>query len=159
MLALGLLSACAEKNQYKEAVLSQLKEDQDVKDYKIDPERMAACVVDTSSRNMPGFFPLDTERKKAYAAYAKMLTVTKSKNAEQVLTDLRAEFGSAQELSNAHSNYAESVLSCQTAMISEAEEKLEAEVSAEQNNSAAIKNDAESADHKSLTTQLPVQTQ
>lgn len=126
-MVLSLLSACAEKNQYKEAVLAQLQGDQDLKDYKIKPERMADCVVETSSRNMPGIAELDPERKKAYIAYAKMINLTKSKSPQQVMEELRAEFGSAQELSYAHGNYTESILSCQTALISEGEEDLKAE--------------------------------
>jgi hypothetical protein len=122
-LASIMLSACAEKEQYEQAVLAQLKSDQDVKDYKIDPERMADCVVDTSSRNMPGVIPADSERKKAYIAYTKMLTLTKSKNPQQVMDELRKEFGSAQGLASAHSNFTDSILSCQTALISENEEK------------------------------------
>ena len=126
LITLGLLSACAEQDQYEQAVLAQLKNDQDIIDYHIDPERMASCVVDTSSQHMPGAFPLDPERKKAYLAYAKMVDLKKSQNPEQVMKDLRAEFGSAQELANAHSNYSESILNCQTAMISEGEQKIEA---------------------------------
>lgn len=122
IMSLGLLSACAEKDQYEQAVLEQLKEDQDIKDYKIDPKRMADCVVDSTSRNMPGFFPVDPERKKAYLAYTKMITVTKSKDPQKVMAELRTEFGSAQELSIAHSNYTESMLGCQTGLIAQNEE-------------------------------------
>ncbi len=124
-ITLCLLSACAEQDQYEQAVLAQLKNDKDITDYHIDPERMASCVVDTSSQKMPGAFPLDPERKKAYLAYAKMVDLKTSQNPEQVMKDLRTEFGSAQELSNAHSNYSESILNCQTAMISEGEQKIE----------------------------------
>lgn len=122
-LALVFLSACAEKEQFEQAVLEQLKNDQDIKDYKINPQRMADCVVEGTARYMPGAFPADPERKKAYLAYTKMLTLTKSKNPQQVMDELRKEFGSAQELASAHSNYTDSILSCQTTLISETEEK------------------------------------
>ena len=38
------LASCADKAQYEEVVLEEMKKEQDVKDYKIDPAYMAKCV-------------------------------------------------------------------------------------------------------------------
>jgi len=43
-----LLSGCADKKQYEETVLEQMQLEKDIKDYKLSPERMAKCVVDTT---------------------------------------------------------------------------------------------------------------
>ncbi len=114
-----LLAACADKDRYEQVVLEEMKKEQDVKDYKIDPEYMAKCVIDTTYERMPGFFAFDPNRLQAYRNYAKMLTLTGSKDAEQKLNELRKDFGSPQELSKAHSVYTESVMDCYTAILHE----------------------------------------
>lgn len=116
-----LLPACADKNQYEQAVLEEIIKEQDTKDYKITPEYMAKCVVDTSSQNMPGIFALDPARMTAYRNYTKMLTMSKAADPKKVLEELRNDFGSAKALSEAHNNYTESVMECYSAMISESE--------------------------------------
>lgn len=116
-----LLSACADKKQYEQAVLEQLQKEQDVKDYKIAPERITQCVVDTTSSKMPGAFNLDPKRMTAFRNYAKMLNLTKSEDPKKTLEELRNDFGGAKELSDAHTNYTESVMSCFEAMLAETE--------------------------------------
>lgn len=113
-----LLPACADKNQYEQAVLEQMLKEQDIKDYKIDPERMAKCVVDTSSGKMPGLFAFDPARMTAYRNYSKMLTLSKAEDPKKTLEALRTDFGSAKDLSDAHNNYTESLVECYTALIS-----------------------------------------
>ncbi len=100
-----LLSACADKKQYEQAVLEQMQKEQDIKDYKIAPEHMAKCVVDTSSVNMPGLFGVDPKRMTAYRNYAKMLNLSKSEDPKKTMDELRNDFGGAKELSDAHANY------------------------------------------------------
>ncbi len=113
------LVACSDKNRYEQVVLEEMKKEQDVKDYKIDPAYMAKCVIDTTYQRMPGFFVLDPNRLQAYRNYAKMLTLTGSKDAEQKLNELRKDFGSPQELAKALSVYTESVMDCYTAILHE----------------------------------------
>jgi outer membrane biogenesis lipoprotein LolB len=72
-LAALLLPACADKKQYEQAVLEQMQKEQDIKDYKIAPEYMTKCVVDTTSENMPGIFAFDPKRLMAYRNYTKIL--------------------------------------------------------------------------------------
>ena len=118
-----LLPACADKNQYEQAVLEQMQKEQDIKDYKITPEYMTKCVVDTTSQNMPGIFAFDPKRLMAYRNYTKMLTLTNSADPKKTLEELRADFGSAKELAVAHTNYTESLMECYSAVISESEEE------------------------------------
>ncbi|MGR8981141.1 MAG: hypothetical protein ACU84H_13750 [Gammaproteobacteria bacterium] len=122
-----MISSCAEKEQYEKAVLAEIKRDQEggKKKYNIDTERMAKCVVDTSARKMPGFFPLDPTRRAAYRNYAKMLTLTQSKDPKQTLDELRKDFGSPKALSDAHNNFAESMLDCYSAVVYETESEAE----------------------------------
>ncbi|MDD5410862.1 MAG: hypothetical protein PHF31_05525 [Methylobacter sp.] len=117
-----LLPACADKNQYEQAVLEQMQKEQDVKDYKIPPEDMAKCVIDLTTKNMPGYFPLDPNRMTAYRNYTKMLTLTQSQDPKKTLEELRTGFGSAKDLADAHTNYTESVMNCLSAVIMKSEE-------------------------------------
>lgn len=116
-----LLSACADKNNYEQAVLEEMKAEQDVKDYKIEPEHIAKCVVDLSSKEMPGLFPFDPARLTAYKNYTKMLTLKKAKDPKKTMAELRTAFGSAKAFADAHSNYTESMMECLSAVLLEAE--------------------------------------
>jgi len=114
-----LLAACADKQHYEQVVLEEMQKEQDVKDYKIDPEYMAKCVIDTTYSRMPGLFAFDPNRMTAYRNYAKMLTVVKEKDPKKTLDELAKEFGSPQELARAHSIYTESIMDCYTAILHE----------------------------------------
>lgn len=114
-----LLVACADKDKFEQVVLEEMKKEQEVKDYKIDPEYMAKCVIDTTYQRMPGFFAFDPDRLQAYRNYSKMITMSLTKDAEKTLQELRKDFGSPQELTKAHSVYTESVMDCYTAILHE----------------------------------------
>ena len=116
-----LLPACADKNQYEQAVLEQMQKEADIKDYKITPEYMTKCVVDTTSQNMPGIFAFDPTRLTAYRNYAKMLMLAQAADPKKTLEELRVDFGSAKDLAEAHTNYTESLMECYSAVISESE--------------------------------------
>ncbi len=117
------LSACADKENYQKAVLEQMQSDQDVKDYKMDPEYLSKCIVESSSKNMPGLFPFDPERLTAYRNYVKMLELKTSKDPKAVMDQLRKDFGSAKALADAHTNYTESVMECISAVSTEGEKE------------------------------------
>ncbi len=125
LLPFVLLTGCADKNNYEEAVLKQMKTEKDVADYHIDPQHMTDCVVDLSTKEMPGLFPADPYRMKAYRDYTQMLTLSESKDPKQTLENLRKDFGSAEKLAKAHANYTESVMNCFAAIIMESEGKEE----------------------------------
>ncbi len=118
-----VLTACADKNQYEEAVLAQMEKEQDIKDYNIDPVEMADCVVSTTSKNMPGLFPLDPDRLMSYQRYTKMLSMNTAKDKKKTFEELRTTFGSEKELGDAHSNYTESFMECINVFIQRAIEK------------------------------------
>ncbi len=117
------LIGCSEKEEYEQTILEQMKAEKDVVDYKINPQTMTDCVVSTSSGKMPGLLPIDPERRQAYKSYIKMLTLNKANNPTKVLDELRTEFGSPKNLSEAHSNYAESVVNCLSGLVTGAEKE------------------------------------
>lgn len=122
-----LLPACADKNQYEQAVLEQMQKEQDVKDYKIPPEEMTKCVVDMTSDNMPGIFAFDPKRMTAYRNYTKMLTLSKAEDPKKTLEELRNDFGSAKDLADAHTNYTESLMDCLSVILIKSEESAKEE--------------------------------
>jgi hypothetical protein len=116
------LTGCSDKNAYEQLVLEQMKVDQDIKDYHLVPEEMTSCVIETSSKKMPGLFPLDPERLTAYRNYAKLLQFRTAENKQQALEDLRNSFGSGRALAEANSNYTESGMSCLASLSSKTEQ-------------------------------------
>jgi len=116
-----LVTACTEKGEYEAAVLEEMKKEQDVKDYKIDPEKMTDCVVDTTTKNMPGVADFDPERRTAYKNYTKMLTLMKSADPKNALDELRKAFGSPKALADAHNNFTESMMNCYSAIMIQSE--------------------------------------
>jgi hypothetical protein len=131
VLSVLLLPACAEKEKFEEAVIAQIHKDQELqkqqnlKDYKLDPDYLAKCVVDTTSNRMPGFFSIDPTRMTAYRNYAKMLTLSSSTDPKKTLEELRQDFGSPKALAEANSIYAESVMDCYSAVMGEADTEAE----------------------------------
>jgi len=117
------LSACSDQNQYKAAVLAEMQKEQDIKDYKIDPQNMTDCVVDLSSKNMHGLFPFDPTRMTAYRNYTTMLTVTQSEDPKATLVQLAKDFGSSKALIEARVNYSESIGNCLASIIMKSEEE------------------------------------
>ena len=129
-IAVLLLPACADQQQYEQAVLANMETDQDIKDYNMDPEDMADCVVDISAKSMPGVFTYDPERMTSFRNYAKMLSMNTVVDKKKMLDELRSLFGSPKALAEAHRNYAESVMRCLNIIEQRAEEEIEAEESA-----------------------------
>jgi hypothetical protein len=84
-----LLPACADRNEYEKAVVEQMQNESEVKDYKIAPEYIGKCVVEKSSKKMHGVFPLDPTRLLAYRNYTKMLKLTNSTDPKKTLEELR----------------------------------------------------------------------
>ncbi len=129
-LAALLLSGCADKNNYEAAVLAELQRDTkttETRDYKVPPEKMATCIVESSSKNMAGVFALDPARLTAYRNYTKMLTLAQSKDPKKTMEELQTDFGSAKELVAARSNYTESELECLSSFVMNADESTKSE--------------------------------
>ncbi len=123
LVLIVFLSACGDKDKYHQAVLEQMKTEQDVKDYKIEPEKIADCIVDLSSKEMPGLFAFDPARLTAYRNYVQMLNLPKSKDPKKTMAELRSAFGSPKALADAHSNYTEATMECISAVLMEVEKK------------------------------------
>lgn len=121
-----LMTGCTEKKEYEQAVLTQMQTEQDLKDYKIEPEHMTECVVDLSSKSMPGVFPYDPVKLTAYKNYSQMLSMSTTADKEKKLDELRSLFGSPKELAQAHANYTESVMNCLSSIIMESEDAAKA---------------------------------
>jgi hypothetical protein len=124
ILIVMLMFGCAEKTEYEQAVLEEVTREKDIKDYKIQPEKMVECVVATSSKDMPGLIPIDPQRRQAYVNYTKMLKLNTSGDPKKTLEDLRNDFGSPKALAEAHANYAESVVECLSGLVTGEEENL-----------------------------------
>ena len=118
-----MITGCADKQEYEQAVLDYVNQDKDLKDYKIAPEIMTKCVVTESSNNMPGLFAADPERMLAYRHYSKMLKLNSSNDPKKTLEELRTEFGSPKALADAHANFTETFMNCMSGLVSDTEEK------------------------------------
>ncbi|QPK62613.1 hypothetical protein IVG45_17425 [Methylomonas sp. LL1] len=123
VLAALLLVGCAEKAEYEQAVLEQVTQDKDSKDYNIKPEKMVDCVVATTAKKMPGLVPIDPTRRQAYINYTKMLKLNSSADPKKTMDELREAFGSPKELAEAHANFAESMVECLSGLVSGTEEE------------------------------------
>ncbi len=124
LLCALLLTACADKEKYEQVVLEKMQKEQDIKDYKISPEDMTACVIAQSAEKMPGVFPFDPTRLTAYRNYARMLSSETVKDPKAEMDQLRKDFGSPQALAEAHANYTESVVECYSVAVSKTEESV-----------------------------------
>ncbi len=124
-ICLLFITACEDKQKYEAAVLAQMQTEQDVKDYNIDPEDMTECIVNVTSDNMPGAFPLDPERLTAYQNYTKMLKMSSATDKKKAFDELRNTFSDPIQLRDAHSNYTESMMECINIFIQRAEEDAE----------------------------------
>lgn len=123
LLSVLLLTACADKEQYQQAVLAKMEKEQDVKDYKIDPKDMTQCVIQQTEQTMPGVFRFAPERLMAYRNYARMLNVETTNDPKAELAQLSQEFGSAQALAKARSDYNNAVVECLSTTVTNTEEK------------------------------------
>ena len=119
------LTACADKANYEAAVLAEMQVEKDLKDYKLDPQEMTDCVVEMSSKGMPGAFPFDPVRLTSYQKYTKMLSMRTIEDKQKTFEELRTLFGSPKELAEAHSNYTISVMDCLAGIIKKSEPEAE----------------------------------
>ena len=125
------LSACSEKNEYQQTVFEQVSNDPDIKSYHLDPETVTDCIVELSSKKMPGFAPFEPIRKDAYKGYTKMISLKKAEKPEEVLKELQKSFGTARGLADAHRNYSESYLECISTVTNRVLDEQEEEAAAE----------------------------
>lgn len=111
--AVFVLAGCSTKEQtgLKETLVAKFKDDQDLKDYKLDPEPIADCVVREITDSLPGFAG-DPRRERFFEAYARFLSVKSPNDAEKAITDYTELYGSAKKAREAANGVTEFVMNC-----------------------------------------------
>jgi len=112
-LAVFLLTGCTskEKTTLKEALVAKFKDDSDLKDYKLDPETIADCVVGEISNGLPGF-PGDPRRERLFEAYTHFADAKSPADAEKAVADYQQLFGSVKEARHAALSVTDHVMTC-----------------------------------------------
>lgn len=112
-LLIFLLPACStpQQNDLKSALLAKLKDDPDLKDYKIDPSEIADCVVGEISGDIPAY-PGDPRRERFFQAYIRFVNVTSPAEAEKSLAEFEELFGSKQAAREAATNITNHNMTC-----------------------------------------------
>jgi hypothetical protein len=107
------LTGCSTKEQtgLREALIAKFKDDQDLKDYKLDPASVADCVIDQISGTLPGFAG-DPRREKFFEAYARFVNAKSSSEAEKTIADSQELFGSTQKARAAAISVTDHVMTC-----------------------------------------------
>jgi len=110
VLALG---GCAkkEKTGLHDVLVERFKDDQDLKDYKLDPSWVADCVVDEISSSLPGFAG-DPRRPQFFDAYARFLSVKSEAEAEKSIEEFEKLFGSHSQARVAATSMTDSIMTC-----------------------------------------------
>ena len=115
ILSFVVLSAigCAkkEKTGLRDTLVERFREDQDLKDYKLDPEQVADCVVDEIASSLPGFAG-DPRRPQFFEAYERFLSVKSQAEAEQSLKDFTRLFGSPEAARVAATSITDHIMTC-----------------------------------------------
>lgn len=111
--AVFLLAGCSSKQQtgLKEALIERFKDDQDLKDYNLDPANVAECVVKEITSGVPGF-PGDPRREKFFEAYTRFVNVRSPNDAEKAITDYQELFGDAKKAREAANTITDHVMTC-----------------------------------------------
>jgi len=112
MAALAL-SACAkkEKTGLKDVLVQRFSEDQDLKDYQLDPADVADCVIDEISSSLPGFAG-DPRRDEYFKAYEKFFNVKSANDAEASVNEFERLFGSRQKAREAALGITDHIMTC-----------------------------------------------
>ena len=113
-----LLTACDRgKTDLEQVLANKFSKDEDLKDYNIDPEEMADCVVNDISGAIPGL-PGAPQRKAYFEAYTKLVTVKADhKNPQKVLEEVEEVFGSIRKAREAALGVTAFVLDCMDELV------------------------------------------
>ena len=113
LLAALALVACGkkEKTGLREILIERFSEDQDLKDYNLDPAGVADCVVDEISSSLPGFAG-DPRREEFFRAYERFFTVKSAQDAENSIKDFEQLFGSRQKAREAALGITDHIMTC-----------------------------------------------
>lgn len=115
MVALSCLMmvACAkkEKTGLREVLVARFADDQDLKDYKLDPGGVADCVIDEISSTLPGFAG-DPRRAEFFKAYERFLAVKSAADAEAAVAEFERLFGTRQRAREAALGITDHIMTC-----------------------------------------------
>jgi hypothetical protein len=111
--AVSALAGCSSKEQtgLREVLIAKFKDDQDLKDYKLDPAGVADCVVGEIAGTLPGFGG-DPRRARFFEAYARFISANSPAEAEKAITDYQELFGSAKKAREAATSVTDHVMAC-----------------------------------------------
>ncbi len=124
-----LLSACGnskEQQDLKQVLTEKFKDDSDLKDYKLNPEDIAECVVANISQDAPAI-PGDPKRERYFAAFTKFAAVKSPAELEQAVKDYQDVFGGVKEAYAAANTVTDHIMSCMGLAIEKAAPSGEAE--------------------------------
>ncbi len=112
---------CAKKEQtgLRDVLIERFKDDQDLKDYNLDPTEIADCVVDEIAASLPGFAG-DPRRAQFFDAYGRFLNVKSAADAEQSVKDFEQLFGSAHNARQAAASVTDHIMTCMGKSIEQA---------------------------------------
>ncbi|HLF96145.1 MAG TPA: hypothetical protein VI457_03295 [Methylococcaceae bacterium] len=119
LAALLTLAACGhkEKLSLEEALLANLKNDQDLKDYKLDPQEVADCAMEAISDSLP-VMPTDPRRAQYFEAYAQFLSSPSSpEEAHRMIEGQKELFGSVQAARQAALSITDHIMTCMGLLI------------------------------------------
>lgn len=120
-LLIALLGGCEPPKQavgLREAILAKLKDDPDLKDYKLEPAAVADCVMKLISDDAPGITG-DPRRDAYFEAYTYLMSVKTPTEAEQALEKYKDFFGSPQGVREAALKVTDHIMSCMGEAIEE----------------------------------------
>lgn len=120
-LALTACDSRQEQLTLHDAVLARLKDDPDLKDYKLDPAPVADCVMKLIADNAPGI-PGDPRREVYFQAYTKILSVKNPAEADAVVQQYKDHFGSLQASREAALRVTDYLMSCMGEAIEDRDE-------------------------------------
>lgn len=100
-----------EKTGLHDVLVDRFKDDQDLKDYNLDPQDIADCVVDEIAVSLPGFAG-DPRRSQFFDAYARFLNVKSESDAEKSVREFEQLFGGAQRAREAATSITDHVMTC-----------------------------------------------
>ena len=118
IMTAALLAACAskERNEFEEKLAARLALDPDLKDYNLDPNEVASCVVSEIAKTLPGFRGTPA-RKPYWEAYAAFESARNTDEALSTVKKYKDVFGSEQKASAAAMEVTQYIMYCMGQLI------------------------------------------
>jgi len=114
LIVASLLAACGqskEQQDLKQVLTEKFKDDSDLKDYKLNPEDIADCVVANISQDAPPV-PGDPKRERYFTAFTKFAAAKSPTEAEQAVKDYQDLFGGIKEARAAANGVTDHIMGC-----------------------------------------------